>query len=241
MQVLRLLTFGGLVLLVGGEPTTGTVTQRRRLALLALLAVARSRGLSRDKLLAYLWPQSDTARARHGLEQVLYAQKRALGADALFLGVKTLRLNREAITTDVWEFEDAVDAGDDRAAVRLYTGPFLDGFFLRGALEFERWVEDERDRLARRCAQALGALASGAAAAHDYSAAAEWWRRATELNPYDSETAIRLVEACVATGNRAAALRYGQRHTERLRSELGVEPDTRVVRLIEALRTGPGG
>jgi hypothetical protein len=53
-EQLRLLTFGGLNLLVGGYTTTGAATGRRRLALLALLAVARDRGLNRDKVQAYL-------------------------------------------------------------------------------------------------------------------------------------------------------------------------------------------
>src|SRR5438874_8756762 len=124
MEPLRVRTFGGLTLLVGGEPTTGTLTQRRRLALLALLAVARNRGLSRDKILAYLWPESDAERARHGLDQVLYAQRHHLGVPDLFLGRKTLRLNRTVITADVWEFEDALENGMPEVAVRCYTGPF---------------------------------------------------------------------------------------------------------------------
>src|SRR6266849_3566644 len=41
LEQLRLLTFGGLNLLVGGQTTTGAATRRRRLALLALLAVSR--------------------------------------------------------------------------------------------------------------------------------------------------------------------------------------------------------
>src|ERR1043166_1416139 len=72
MEQLRLLTFGGLNVLVGGHATTGSATQRRRLALLALLAVARDRGLNRDKVQAYLWPESDVERARHRLNPLVY-------------------------------------------------------------------------------------------------------------------------------------------------------------------------
>src|SRR5213083_1528015 len=148
MEPLRLLTFGGLNLLVGGYATTGSATRRRRLALLALLAVPRDRGLNRDKVQAYLWPESDTERARHGLNQLVYFQRRHLGSGDLFLGKKTLRLNRAMITTDVWDFEDALDAGAHEVAVRLYAGPFLDGFFVREAPGFERGVDEQRRRLA---------------------------------------------------------------------------------------------
>jgi len=238
MEQLRLLTFGGLNLLVGGQATTGSATRRRRLALLALLAVARDRGLHRDKVQAYLWPESDTERARHGLNQLVYFQRRHLGSGELFLGKKTLRLNHDAITTDVWDFEDAVDAGAYEAAVRLYSGPCLDGFFLRGAPGFERWGEDQRTRLAGRCAQALGALAKAAAVNGDYHQAVAWWRRAADLNPFDTDAVLRLAEALVAMGDRAAAVRHAQHHEKLLRTELGLTPDPRVVQLIDQLRRG---
>src|SRR5438477_12553057 len=131
MQQLRLLTLGGLNLLVGGHATTGSATRRRRLALLALLAVPRDRGLNRDKVQAFLWPESDTERARHGLNQLVYFQRRHLGSEDLFLGKKPLRLNRSLITTDVWDFEDALDAGTPDVAVRYYVGSFLDGLYMR--------------------------------------------------------------------------------------------------------------
>lgn len=235
MEQLRLLTFGGLNLLVGGYATTGSATRRRRLALLALLAVARGRGLNRDKVQAYLWPESDTERARHGLNQLVYFQRRHLGSGDLFLGKKTLRLNPAVITTDVWDFEDALDAGAHEGAVRLYAGSFLDGFFLRGAPGFERWVDDQRSRLRERCAQALSLLAAAAATKHQ---AVEWWRRAAELNPYDTDTVLRLANAWVAIGDGAAAVRCAQQHADLLRSELDLPPDARVVKMIERLRDG---
>ena len=52
---------------------TGAATQRRKLALLVLLASAGERGVSRERLLTYLWPESDSARARKSLAQLLYA------------------------------------------------------------------------------------------------------------------------------------------------------------------------
>jgi hypothetical protein len=53
--MLCLRTFGDLSLARGGVLHTGQASQRRRLA---LLAAAGKRGLSRDKLLGYLWRES---------------------------------------------------------------------------------------------------------------------------------------------------------------------------------------
>jgi DNA-binding SARP family transcriptional activator len=145
--MLRLQTFGGLTLFRDTENLTGAATQRRRLAILVLLAVAGDTGMGRDKLLAYLWPESDAERARHVLNQLLYAQRRQVGDDALFLGRKTLRLNPAVISSDVSACDQALAAGDLEAAVALYGGPFLDGFFLKDALERgPAWPAGSTDR-----------------------------------------------------------------------------------------------
>jgi DNA-binding SARP family transcriptional activator len=241
MEPLRLLTFGGLALFVGDATQTGPASRRHRLALLALLAVARERGLNRDKIQAYLWPESTVERARHGLNQLVYFQRRHLDSEQLFLGRKTLRLSQDAITSDVWEFEDALEAGVYETAVRLYTGPFLDGFFLKGAPEFEQWVTAQRKRLGDLCLRALGLLAADAVARSDQRQAVEWWRRAAELNPYDTDTVLQLASAWVALGDRAAAVRCAQYYEKMLRADLDLPPDPRVTRLIASLRGGTNG
>jgi DNA-binding SARP family transcriptional activator len=233
--MLRLRTFGGLSLFRGSENLTGAVTQRRRLAILALLAVARDIGVSRDKLLAYLWPESDQERARHVLNQLLYAQRRQVGSDTLFAGRKTLRLNREMIRTDVGEFEEVLERGMLEEGVALYGGPFLDGFFLKDAPEFERWAAEQRDRLARRCLGALRSLGERAMSLGDWQGAVRWWRQAAELDPFDSAVATALVRALEGAGDRPGALRHARHHADWLRSQLGVSPDPAFSRVLSRL------
>src|SRR5256885_7170240 len=47
-----------------GAPCRGAAVRRNTLALLALLAAADKNGASRDKLIAFLWPESDTEHGR---------------------------------------------------------------------------------------------------------------------------------------------------------------------------------
>ena len=234
--MLRLRTFGGLSLSRGTENLTGAVTQRRRLAILVLLAVAGDVGMSRDKLVAYLWPEADAERARHVFNQLLYAQRRQVGDDSLFLGRKTLRLNPSVIWTDVSAFEQALDGNALEDGVALYGGPFLDGFFLKDAPEFERWVEGQRSRLARRATAALTALAERATGAGDHRRAADWWRHAADVDSFDSRTALALVRALAAAGDRAGALMVARRHEELLQRDLGVAPDRSFVEAVARLR-----
>ena len=233
---LQLRTFGGLSLSRGTENLTGAVTQRLRLAILVLLGTAGEAGMSRDKLQAYLWPESDASRARHVLNQLLYAQRRQVGEQSLFLGRKTLRLNPLLIWSDVAAFEDALRGGDLEGAIALYRGPFLDGFFLKGVPEFERWAEDQRTSLARKAVAALTTLAERAGGAGDRRGAVEWWRRAAQVDPYDSRAALALVEALAAAGDRAGALVAASRHVETLRRDLGVSPDAGFEDAVSRLR-----
>jgi DNA-binding SARP family transcriptional activator len=145
--MLLLKTLGGLSLDVDGTPGTGAARQRKTLALLALLAAAGPRGVSRDKLIAYLWPESDGDHARSLLKQACYSLRRDLHTPDLFLGGIELRLNPDVIASDIGRVKGALDRGDVAEAVAAWMGPFLDGFYLPGAGEFERWAEATRSEL----------------------------------------------------------------------------------------------
>src|SRR2546426_8910485 len=143
--------------------------------------------MSRDKLIAYLWPDADTEHGRNLLNQACYTLRRDLHARELFLGATELRLNPENISSDLQNFEEALDGGDPAGAVSVYSGPFLDGFYLSEAGEFEHWVEEERARLATRAAEALESLAARATATGDVRASLKWWRRLTRSEEHTSE------------------------------------------------------
>lgn len=236
----RLKLFGGAAIVAEhGLAISGRADQRHRLALLTLLALAPSRRLSREKLIAWLWPETRTERGRSLLNVSVYVLRTALGHDALLSRGDDLCLNSDVVRADVVDFEAALQRGDPEGAVVLCTGPFLDGFFLNGAPEFERWVEEQRGRLRRAWAKAVEELAERAGARGDEAAAAEWWRRLAADDPYNSRVALRLMNALAAAGDRAGAIRHAQVHGAMLRDEIGAEPDPAVTALAERLRIGP--
>jgi DNA-binding SARP family transcriptional activator/TolB-like protein len=232
----RLKTFGKLAL--SGGTTEKLSPQRRRLALLALLSASGERGVSRDQLLAYLWSESSAANARHSLEQLLYAMRRALGED-VFVGVNPLALDAAVISSDVNDFERALGRGSLTEAVALYEGPFLEGFYLEDAPELGRWTETERARLAARHAEALGRLAGDADAAGDHSAAVRWHRRLVEADPVSTRSALGFMRALVASGDRTAALQHARIYEALVQQELESEPDPSITAYVAALRAQP--
>jgi TolB-like protein/DNA-binding SARP family transcriptional activator len=221
MYSLRL--FGGISVEDPWGPLSGRVTQRRRLALLALLGAARDKGISRDKLVGYLWPESDSDGARHLLADSIYVLRGALGEEAIESSGDTVRLSPDVVHSDLEAFASALERGDLEAAVRAYGGPFLDGFFISDAREFENWVEGERQRLAAEYGGALESLAEGAEGTEDHAGAAEWWRHLAVHDPYNSRVVLRRMKALAAAGDPANAIQCAREHEALLRQELGIE------------------
>lgn len=234
--MLRLTTFGGVVLRQDGVAHEGAASQRRRLALLTLIATAGSGSISRDKLLAYLWPEGDTDNARHALRQSLHGIQRALSTDGLFVGSELLQLDPTVISSDVVEFEQAIEARAPHRAVALYKGPFLDGFFISGANEFDRWAERLRVRYAGDFIAALDSCATEATERGEHAAAVVWWRRLAAELPLSSRYALGAMRALSASGDNTGALHFAQMHEAAVREELGVEPDVAIRELAERLR-----
>jgi len=238
---LRLRTFGGLAIEREGNAVSGAGAQRRPLALLAQLAAAGDRGISRAKLVGLLWPDSDEEKARRVLAQTLYSLRRDLGAEELVVGTNDLRLNAEVVATDVGEFGALVEQGELSAAAALYEGPFLDGFYLPGAPEFERWAEETRASLAHRYAGLVERLADEASKKGTSADEVAWCRKLAAVDPLSAKHAMRLMEALARAGDRAGALQHARVHEALMRAELDVGPDASVVALAERIRTEADG
>ena len=222
-----------------GIPLSGRAAQRHRLALLALVAMAPGQRLSRDKLITYLWPESDSERGRNLLKVSSYVLRTELGELALVSEGDDLRLNADVVRTDAVELDAALARGDHETALALYKGPFLDGFFLSDAPEFEQWAARERERLAGRYAKALEALAEKAEGQRDPSRAAEWWKVRAVQDPYDSRVALRLMQSLEASGNRAAALQHASVHQRLLEQEYGIVAAPEIMAFADQLRKNP--
>ena len=225
---------------MGGAAADDFADNRRKpLAVLAVLAVAGDRGITRDKLASYLWPDGEPEKVRGVLKQTLYVLRQELGEPELILGSGDLRLNPVVIGCDLWEFDRRVAAGAGAEAAELYAGPFLDGFHVGDAPDFERWVDGVRDRYARKFASTIERLALAAMGRNAPREALEWWLRLTEQDPYDVRAVSGLLHACLQAGDRPRAIRYAERHMTLLRKELEITPDPEIRRLVEQARAKP--
>lgn len=190
-------------------------------------------------MLLLLWPDSTETKARHSLAQTLYNLRRELGDELIQSESVDLLVNPSQLTSDLTEFLDARSRGDFDRAAELYAGPFLDGFYVPEADEFERWVEVERTRLREAAIQVLEGAARRQASAGRHEAALGHWRRVSVLAPHNSRVALGYMTSLADGGDVAGAIQYGRAHELARRKEVGAQPDPSIAALLTRLTSGP--
>ena len=233
MLVLELL--GTLSLRNETPPVPVSAQQKKSLGLLAILALAGRQGFPRDRIEAYLWPESSASLAQHSLDQAVYAIRHALGSDFILSSGRELRLNPDLVQVDAWEFEEAIRARQWAAAVERYKGALLEGFHFTDSREAESWIDAERARLLREYQKAVEFLANVAAEAGDHARSVTWRRRLANSDPLSANATKQLMRALAATGDRAGAVKQARLYQELVRQELEIEPDAEIEHLAATL------
>lgn len=200
-----------------------------------LALVALSRGLLQRSRLAFeLWPDSAEGQARTNLRKLLHELRHALPDIGEFIEIdnETVRwIPTGSSSVDVLRFRDALAVGDLELAARLYSGELLPACY-------DEWVLDERAKLQAEVREALAGLTEEAAGRDDHKGTIGYARRVLELEPTDEAAAGAQMEAHLALGDRAAALRCYHRYAEVLQRELAVAPSEAVEAIYRKLHAG---
>ncbi|HSC50405.1 MAG TPA: BTAD domain-containing putative transcriptional regulator [Gaiellaceae bacterium] len=103
------------------------------------------------------------------------------------------------------------------------------------------WVEKKRRELTQVRLRALTVLADACLRSGDSSESATWAEQVTALEPFRESGYRRLMEAHVAAGNRAEALRVYERCRRLLAEELGTYPSPETESIYRSLLDAPPG
>jgi serine/threonine-protein kinase len=219
----------------GLEGSRIELTQPKRLALLAYLALAEPTGLhARDRVLALLWPDADQASARHSLRNALHALRQALGDNAIQTrGESWVGLGADAVRCDVLEVRAHLAGGRLQEALAVCSGELMPGFHISGAPDFDHWLEEQRVALSRAIRTAAWNRAQQLEGA---GSELEAVRQAARLDPGNERGTRRLMELLAAAGDRGGALRAYQDVVDWFSHELESQPSSETRALAERLR-----
>ena len=241
---------GGFRLLKDGAPVhlrPGSKAQ----ALLGNLALRAAPGLSRDELLALLWPSTSTSLSGQSLNTLVYSVQRALG-DALPGRALIVhddgryRLNvAEGVVVDVTAFDAAIEAGDlhSRAARPLEAArSYAEATTLyMGDLQFDSEIQHviERERLRSRYLYAQARLADYEFAGGDFAAALEHALAVLACDPCREDAHRMAMRSYVRLGERAQAMRQYRLCSDVPAHEFEAPPEAATAELYELIRLDP--
>src|SRR5207245_5054118 len=97
-------------------------------------------------LMEMLWPDVPVPRARHSLAQALTVLKAKVGREQVVVHGASIALVADAVDADVRRL--------DKCETEI-RGPFLDGFEVPGAVQFEQWKDEWRAKLTPRIRDCL--------------------------------------------------------------------------------------
>lgn len=242
---MRLRLLGGLELTSVAGASVPDVTRQTRI-MLACLALAGPKGLTRSELCALFWPERPSAQARNSLRQGLAAIRKHLppagddaGALTLHSDLEVVRLSAVPGAVDVHTFRDGATAEDRSsqiAAAQAWLGEPLAGLDLpEGA---EQFVSSHRRSLTEQALRLAERLSMADATDREALDGAQTLAQNLLMQVPAAEEAHRaLMRVHLQRGSPNSALRQFERCKQALRDELQTEPDAETRRIIEAIHT----
>lgn len=199
-------------------------------ALLFFLAGTGERH-GRDYLATLLWSEAGGSEAHHSLRSSIYRLRQAIEADptvhVLGSEAELLYLQPSGYSCDALEFRRLLEEGGEASldqAVRLFRGPFLQGFSVSNANRFEEWVRSQDSYLSRACLGALERLSTSAEMRQDWQAAIGYRQQMLLIEPLDETAQQRLMGLYLRQGAVSSVVRQYHRFESALRQEMELEP-----------------
>ena len=244
MSTLRLYFLGTLDIRYDSQPLPKPPTLKSQ-SLLAYLVLHHHRPQPRDRLVGLFWGDRPQRKARRSLSTALWHIRRCLPNDIPILSdPHTVQFDPQSdLWLDVDQFEKLVDWETGRlvdwetrvsalcAAVDLYRGDFLDGFY-------DDWIINERYRLETLFLEALARLMVGHETRGEHQAALATALRLLGRDPLREDAHRLAMRAYCRLGQRNAALEQYRRCREVVLEELGTEPMIETTELYQAILEG---
>lgn len=249
---LKILTLGGVRILLNNTPVTSLITRKVE-ALLIYLACNPGEH-QREVLAEMFWDDLPAERAAGNFRNILSNLRQNLDP-FLLVTRQTVAINPDSdVSLDLRELDEALRLCEKHwkdygtfsrpvmsqldEAIGLYRGVFLEGFYLRDSRGFEGWSMLESERVRTQLIDALIRLAAAATKRGDFSDSARYANRLLQLDTLNEEAHRLLMSSLTLAGQRPAALAQYELCRKLLDEELGVEPEDETLALYEEIREG---
>lgn len=213
-------------------------SRRKVQALLAYLALYPQEH-PREHLAALFWGDSTDEASRLSLRVALNLLRKEIGFDLILADRETVALNPElTLWLDAREMQDAAIGSDlerQIAAVELYRGELLAG-------HYQDWVLRAREEYRSLYLDTLLQIVQSLRASGEYAKAIPYARLVLAIDRANEHAHQQLIFCLWKTGDRHAALAQFEECKNAMAEELGVEPSSETLQLVQRIKSSaPSG
>jgi len=185
--------------------------------------------VTRDELVNLFWSELKEETAKKNLRNALYQIKKTLGEDAIYTPKRSI----VEMSSDISLTLD-VDSLLTEKKLDQYTGPFLQGYSVKNAENFDDWVMNYREF----CRERFTEMAYDHVDENDHENINDLihtMQIVIKVDPYDERAYRLIMQAYADTGHTNKAFKIFQSLKSLLNEDLGVEPDVETKRVFEKL------
>lgn len=210
-----------------------------------LFFIAVNKHINREKLAYMFWEESDSESAKYNLRYNLWSMNKVFKTKdfeaPLIVSQPSGVLFSDAyeIYVDINEFVDLSQEKNYTALAQikeLYSGEFLEGFYIKNSYKFNDWTFFERENYQRQYFDVLRALLDHYKSNHNFIKACSILDEMIQLNDLDEDLYVELIKIYIQQGNRSQALKEYNKCIHMLRDELNVSPKPTTEMLLKLIK-----
>jgi len=216
-------------------------------ALISLLILNENRYLSREKIIGYLWPDSNDDAARYNLRYNLWLIKKSIPPDGdgnafLYVDKECCAVNQAySYSSDILDTMNFTPSTNDSIDTllrlkELFQGDFLEGYYFNKCEEFNELIIFERINFVRRKVKILKRLAELYEGEKKHDVCIETLQEILEIEPYDERLVAKILDIYMLCGTRATAITYYNKFSNELAGNLGIAPSAELREKYNQLR-----
>lgn len=240
--------FGKPQVLCGGTDITAELGNKG-CALLCILFLRGGEYYAREKLAAYLWPDSSANAAKYNLRYTLWKIKKS--TDAGEEGHSLIKQQREYCGIDrdcdyqcdlqtIDEIDPETQSPDElKKACDACGGELLEGYYFNNCEDLNELILSQRIYYEKRKNQLLMKAAELYESRGMLPEAVAVIERVMECEPYNEQLALRLMTLYERADDRGRAISFFSDFRSRLASNLGIYPGGAVTRKFAELKAAP--
>ncbi|MFC2424195.1 MAG: BTAD domain-containing putative transcriptional regulator [Fusobacterium polymorphum] len=204
-------------------------------ALLSLLILNKDKSLNREKIISYLWPDSSEDSGRFNLRFNLWQLRNIIGLDEKgnkFLhtgrshcGInENYKYNCDVIDIKTFNLKENVTIKKLEELRKKFSGEFFEGFYFKNCNDFNENIILERSYFEEQKIKILLKLVSLYEVEENFEKCSEILKELINIEPYDEEIALRILEIYEKNGKRSSAILFYEDFKKKFMTFLGIQP-----------------